>query len=328
MEYRTLGATGLRVSKLGFGASPLGNEFGVADASECTRAVHAAIDLGINYFDVAPYYGAGLAEERLGGALEGRRGDVVLATKCGRYGTADFDFSAPRVARSVDESLRRLRTDYIDLLQAHDVEFGDRSQIEGEMLPAMREMQRQGKVRYIGVTGYQLGMLRELSEQPGVDVVLSYGRYNLLITDMDRLLTPFVRQRGLGLVNASPLMMGLLTDQGPPAWHPAPARVRQAGALAAAFCRERGRRISGLALQFCLGHPYVATTLAGMSSVAQVEENVRAAGAPIDLPAVEEIRRMLAPAGGVPWPSGKPENEDYAENAGDRRAPSLLDLQR
>ena len=327
MEYRTLGATGLRVSRLGFGASPLGNEFGDAGSSECTRAVHAAIDLGINYFDVAPYYGRGLAEERLGSALEGRRDSIVLATKCGRYGPADFDFSAVRVAGSVEESLLRLRTDYIDLLQVHDVEFGDRAQLSGETLPALREMQRQGKVRYIGVTGYQLRMLRQLSEEPGVDVVLSYCRYNLFITDMDRLLTPSLRERGLGLINASPLLMGVLTDQGAPAWHPAAPGLKQAGAVAAAVCRRRGIAVSGLALQFCLDHPYVSTTLVGMSTAAQVEENVRVAAAPVDTRQIEEIRQLLAPVA-TPWPSGKPENEDYAENAGDRRAPSLLDVQR
>ena len=94
MEYGTLGRTGLEISKLGFGGSPLGNEFGETDPAEGERAVHCAIDLGINYFDVAPYYGRTLAETRLGDALAGRRNRVVLATKCGRYDLAGFDFSA------------------------------------------------------------------------------------------------------------------------------------------------------------------------------------------------------------------------------------------
>src|SRR5271163_3149024 len=97
MEYTMLGRTSLRVSKLGFGGSPLGNEFGAADPAEGERAVHCAIDLGINYFDVAPYYGRTLAETRLGAALAGRRDQVVLATKCGRYDVASFDFSARRI---------------------------------------------------------------------------------------------------------------------------------------------------------------------------------------------------------------------------------------
>src|SRR5271170_5468300 len=139
MEYATLGRTSLRVSKLGFGASPLGNEFGEVDPAEGERAVHCAIDLGINYFDVAPYYGRGLAETRLGAALVGRRDRVILATKCGRYDVAQFDFSAARIRRSIEESLQRLRTDYLDVFLAHDIEFVEARQIIEEAIPTMRE---------------------------------------------------------------------------------------------------------------------------------------------------------------------------------------------
>ena len=145
MEYRTLGRTGLRVSKLGFGGSPLGNEFGEADPVEAERAVRCAIDLGVNYFDVAPYYGRTLAETRLGGALAGRRDKVVLASKCGRYDVAKFDFSAARIRASIDESLERLRTDYLDVFLAHDIEFVDANQIIQEAIPTMRALQREGK---------------------------------------------------------------------------------------------------------------------------------------------------------------------------------------
>src|ERR1700691_5173748 len=110
MEYATLGRTGLRVSKLGFGGSPLGNEFGETDPAEGERAVHCAIDLGINYFDVAPYYGRTLAEKPLGAALAGRRDEGIPGTKCGRYDVNGFDFSAARIRSSIDESLQRLRT--------------------------------------------------------------------------------------------------------------------------------------------------------------------------------------------------------------------------
>src|SRR5215212_2606696 len=123
MEFRLLGSTGLEVSVLGFGASPLGDVFGRINADEGIRAVHCAIDLGVNFFDVSPYYGLTLAETRLGQALRGKRDRVILATKCGRYDEDEFDFSARRVAASVDESLRRLQTDYLDVVHAHDIEF-------------------------------------------------------------------------------------------------------------------------------------------------------------------------------------------------------------
>ncbi len=313
MEYRILGKTGLRVSVLGFGASPLGNEFRITDPQEGVRAVHRAIDLGINYFDVAPYYGRSLAEERLGLALQGKRHQVILATKCGRYDVRQFDFSADRVRRSCEESLRRLRTDYIDVFQAHDIEFGDRQQIIEETIPAMRKLQEEGKVRFVGITGLPLKLLRDVAERAGVDTVLSYCRYNLMITDMDDILTPFCREREIGLINASPLHMGILTEQGPPAWHPAPEAVKEAGRRVAELCRQRGVRVADVALRFCVQHPYVATTLVGMSRPDHVESNVRALEGQTPEDLLEEIRAIIAPVFNTTWPSGRPENQDYEE---------------
>ncbi len=163
MRYRILGKTGCRVSILGFGASPLGNEFRVTDPAEDARAVACAIDRGINYFDVSPYYGRTLAEKRLGEALAGRRDKVFLATKCGRYDAAGFDFSADRLAHSIDESLARLQTDYVDLLQLHDIEFGDYRQIVEESVPALEKIKQSGKARFIGATGLPLKILRNVA---------------------------------------------------------------------------------------------------------------------------------------------------------------------
>jgi L-galactose dehydrogenase len=310
MEYRTLGRTGLRVSKLGYGASPLGDEFGATDPAEGERAVHCASDLGINYFDVAPYYGRTLAENRLGAALEGRRDKVILATKCGRYDVNGFDFSAARIRRSIDESLARLRTDYLDVFLAHDIEFVTGKQIVEEAVPTMRALQREGKARYIGITGLQLNLLRRVAEAVPVDIVLSYSRYNLLITDLDDLLTPFVKEQGIGLINASPLHMGILTAGGPPPWHPASEEVRKAGRAVVELCESRGVRASDLALQFAFAHPYVATTLAGMPTVEQVRQNVAALSAVADQALLAEVRDLIAPIKDRSWPTGLPENQD------------------
>ncbi len=310
MEYRTLGRTGLAVSKLGFGASPLGDEFGAADPLEGERAVHCAIDLGINYFDVAPYYGRTLAETRLGAALQGRRDKVVLATKCGRYDVNGFDFSATRIRRSIDESLGRLRTDYLDVFLAHDIEFVHANQIVEEAIPTMRALQREGKARFIGITGLQLNMLRRVAEAVPVDIILSYCRYNLLITDMDDLLTPFVQEKGIGLVNASPLHMGVLTAPGPPPWHPASSEVKKAGRAVVELCEGRGVRASDVALQFAVAHPYVSTTLAGMPTVEQVRQNAAAASSPVDEALLAEVLALVAPYKNQSWPSGLAENQD------------------
>src|SRR3984957_13379345 len=274
MEYRKLGQTDLSLSLIGFGSSTLGDVFGNIDSNDAIRAVHLAVDRGINFFDTSPYYGTTLAETRLGEALAGKRERIILATKCGRYGMADFDFSAKRVIASMDESLRRLQTDYIDLFQVHDLEFGDARQIIDETLPALRQLQQQGKARYIGITGYPPKLLRRIAEAAPVDSILTYCHYSLMNTDMDEVLTAFARERGIGLINASALHMGILTEQGPPDRLAPPQAVRDAGKKAAEFCRSHGADISEVALRFSLGHPYVSSTLVGMANARQVEASL------------------------------------------------------
>lgn len=295
MEYRVLGKTGLRISVIGFGASPLGNEFGDIDPKEGQRAVHTAVEQGINFFDVSPFYGRTLAEDRLGAALAGRRERVVLSTKCGRYDLRQFDFSAARVRTSIEESLRRLRTDFVDLLIAHDIEFGDREQIVHETIPAMRKLQAEGKTRYVGISGLPLPLLADVAVRAEVDFVLSYCHYNLLIRDLDRDLTPVLQARGIGLINASPLHMRVLTKAGPPDWHPASADVKQAGAGIVAVCEQHGVDPAVLALRFCLDHPYISSTLIGMSTSGEVQTNLKALDFKPDPALLSEIGQIASP---------------------------------
>ena len=310
MIYKTLDKTGLQVSIIGFGASPLGHEFGTIDPEEGKRAVHYAIDQGINYFDVSPYYGRTLAETRLGEALVGYRDKVILATKLGRYDVNKVAFSSERVARSVEDSLSRLQTDYVDVIQAHDIEFGDREQIINETLPAMHLLKEAGKARFVGITGYPLHVLKEVTEAAEVDTILSYCRYNLMDTTMDDVLTPVAKAQGIGLINASPLHMRVLTEKGAPDWHPAPEDVLEAGREAARHCRSQGANIAELALRFTLQHDYVATTLIGMSKVRHVDINVRLVGEKPDPELLAEVRKIIAPVAGTYWQSGRPENGD------------------
>jgi L-galactose dehydrogenase len=308
MEYRQLGGTELRVSVLGFGASPLGDVFRKTTPVERNGAVHLAVDRGVNFFDVSPYYGNTLAEERLGEALVGRREEVLLATKCGRYGGSMFDFSAKTITAEFEESLRRLRTYYVDLLQAHDVEFGHVRQIVEETLPAMRRLQDQGKVRYIGITGYSLKNLMEIAGQAKVDSILSYCRYNLLVTDMDDALVPFAKERGIGVINASPLHMGIITKQGAAEWHPAPQAVRETGQMIVMLCKARGVDASEVALKFCLDYAGAASTLVGLSSREHVERNLKALEMWVDPELLREIAEIVGPVKNFVWPSGLEEN--------------------
>jgi len=308
MEYRALGKTGLDVSALGFGASPLGGVFGDIDEAEGIRTVHAAIDLGINFLDVSPYYGLTRAETVLGKALkEIPRDRYYVATKVGRYGADQFDFSARRVVASVDESLARLNVDYVDLIQCHDIEFGSLDQVVNETLPALRRLKEQGKVRFIGVTGLPLKIFRYVLDRAEVDTVLSYCHYCLNDTALDTLI-PYLKEKGVGIINASPLSMGLLSNQGAPAWHPASDEIKAACAEAAAFCCEHGADISQVAIQFSLANRDLATTLVGMARYQNLLKNVRWVQESIHQDLLTEVLKILAPIHNRTWPSGLPEN--------------------
>ncbi len=310
MNYRALGNTGLQVSELSFGCAPLGNEYGELEEAEAVRSVWAALDGGVTCFDTSPYYGRTLSETRLGAALEGKRDQVVLATKGGRFDYAlgnGFDFSRAGVKRMCEESLRRLRTDYLDIYQLHDIEFGDRRVVMEEGLEALRDLKQAGKVRCIGVTGYPPGLLREAAEACELDLVLSYCHYNLLNQRMQEMLVPLVSERGMGLMNGSVLHMGILSEGGPQAWHPAPARVKAAGRRAAQWCRERGACISDLAMQFAVANPAVSTTLMGARNAPEVRRTLEVACGEWDPELLAGVEEILAPVRDVEWESGRPE---------------------
>lgn len=310
MEYRTLGKTGLRVSVLGFGAAPLGDEYGALDPKEAERAVHLAIDEGINFFDTAPYYGRTLSEVRLGKALEGKRDKILLATKCCRYDFRGFDFSAARVESSIEESLTRLGTDYIDVFLAHDVEFASREQVLEETIPALQRLKERGKARFIGVTGLPVAMLRDLCATAEVDCVLSYCRYNLMNRNLDAVLAPLARERDIGLISASPLHMGMLTASGPPPWHPAPDAVKAAARAVVELCVRSGADPAGVAMRFALEYPHVHSTLSGLKTRDEVKQNLGALGRPVDPDLLRQIDAIVAPVREGMWPSGRPENSD------------------
>jgi L-galactose dehydrogenase len=308
VEYRTLGKTGLRVSTLSYGASSLGGVFRSVNEAEGIRAVHAAIDLGINFIDVSPYYGLTKAEAVLGDALKGiPRDKYYLATKLGRYGEDAFDFSPQRIASSVDESLARLGVDHVDLIQCHDIEFVSLDQVVHEAIPALHKLKESGKVRYVGITGLPLKVFRYVLDRTEVDTILSYCHYCLNDTALLDLV-PYLNQRGVGVINASPLGMGLLSNRGTPDWHPASQAIKETCARAAAFCHEQGVDIAQLAIQFSVLNPDLPTTLVGTANPKNIERNVRWTEMPIDQALLAEVLKILDPIHNETWLQGRPEN--------------------
>jgi len=308
MVYRKLGATGLNVSTLGFGASPLGSVFAPIDEADGQCAVHTALDLGINFFDVSPFYGMTRAETVLGNALAVvPRDRYFLATKVGRYGPAEFDFSAARIRQSIDESLQRLHTDHVDLIQCHDIEFADLSQIIEETLPALRAIVAAGKARFVGITGLPLKVFTTILHKAPVDTALSYCHYTLNDTSLETLV-PYFQRHNVGIINAAPLSMGLFTQQGPPDWHPASAGIRERCAQAMTYCRNKGVDIAKLAIQFAVANRQIASTLVGISSTDEIVRNVRWATEPPDQQLLAAVMNILSPIHNETWPSGRAEN--------------------
>lgn len=303
-----MGKTDMHVSILSFGASPMGNVFDIADEGEGIQAVHYAIDHGINFFDVAPFYGATLAEKRLGKALKGKRNDIFLATKCGRYGTAEFDFSYNRVLESIDESLERLQTDYVDLYQLHDIEFVDRQQIIQEAIPAIQKVKESGKARYVGITGLPVRYLASIAREVDPDTILSWAHYNLLENEINDELVPLSKEKGFGLMNAGPLLQRILSDAPLPAWHRSPQAVKDMQPVLLEVCKKHGVALSDVAIRYALDHPDIQTTIVGISTMHHVTSNLRAVDFRIPPELLAQIERIVAPVRNQMWYEGKPEN--------------------
>lgn len=310
METTVLGSTGLRVSRLSFGASALGGVFRPIDESEGIRAVHAALDAGITYFDVAPAYGGTLAETVLGKALKGvPRDRYVLSTKAGKYtrpgayGDDELDYTATRIRSELRRSMERLGTDHLDLVHLHDFEYQGRSKLREafeEGFPTLVALKEEGAIGAVSAGIYPLDLWRRVIDEAPVQAILTHNHYSLLdTTGLD--LLPACRSKGIGAINASPFASGLLTGGPPPAWHPASEADRRLLSDAARLCEARGSSIAKLAFQFAVHASPFDTTMFSTARAASVARNLAWAAEPPDPTLVEAVRALLAPLVDRQW---------------------------
>lgn len=313
MEHRQLGKTNLKLPILSFGASSLGQEFRQVDLGEALRSVKVALDLGMNFIDTSPFYGRGMSEVLLGVALRGiPRDSYVLGTKLGRYDLAHFDFSAKRVAESIDVSLHRMGVEHLDIILCHDIEFVDMSQIVNETLPALRKIQQQGKVKYVGISGYPMKMFRYVADRAPLDVILSYNHYTLQNTMLADLV-PYLKSKEIGIMNAAPFSARLLTNAPLPPWHKATPLVRQTVRKAAEHCQSKGVDIAKLALQFSIADKDLATCVVGSANPENVKRWAQWAEEPIDQQLLKEVLKILEPIHNWFYIEGRPENNDESK---------------
>jgi D-threo-aldose 1-dehydrogenase len=322
-ERRRIGGTALEVTRLGFGGAALGNLYAPVSDAAAAQAVAAACDAGIAYFDTAPYYGYGLAEERLGRALRERpRGSYVLSTKVGRLlvprppgrdreeGFVDalpfdpvYDYGYDGVMRSLEESLRRTGCGRIDVALIHDV--GARTHgadahaaildtALGEGYRALDRARRSGEIGAIGLGVNEWEVCLEAMKRADLDCFLLAGRYTLLEQGALPHLLPACRARGISVIVGGPFNSGILASEpGPESrydYAPAPAQTLDTVRRIAEVCRSHGVPLPAAALQFPLHHPAVAAVIPGARSRAEVEQNVGLVRHPVPPALWEDLR--------------------------------------
>lgn len=307
MKYRGIGKTGMKVSKLSFGASSLGGVFHSLKEEDGIIAVHTAVDNGINFIDVSPYYGHYKAEIVLGKALKNiERNRYYLSTKVGRYGkdgVNTWDYTARRAVESVYESMERLNVDYIDLINVHDIEFADLEQVCNETLPALTELRDKGVVKHVGITNLNLRHFKYVIDhipRGTVESILSFCHYCLnddaLVDYLD-----YFKLKGIGIINASPYSMGLLTERGVPGWHPAPESLKRLSRKAVDYCKSKGTSIEQLAVSFSVQNPRIATTLFSTTNPENVLKTIRYANTPLDTELLNEVQKIFEPGFRDTW---------------------------
>ncbi|HET6406835.1 MAG TPA: aldo/keto reductase [Chthoniobacteraceae bacterium] len=309
LPTRPLGRTGLELPILSFGASSLGAEFRSVTLDEVLASVRVALELGMNFIDTSPFYGRGMSEVLLGIALRDiPRESYTICTKLGRYDLAHFDFSAKRVAESIDISLHRLGCGHLDVVLCHDIEFVPMQQIVDETIPSLRKAQEQGKVKYIGFSGYPMKIFKFILEQITVDCALSYNQYTLQNTRFGDEIVPYLKAKGVGVMNAGPFSARLLTNAPLPAWLKEPEEVKAAARKAAILCAERGSDIAKLAVQFSIANPDITTTIAGSANPNNIRNWARWAAEPVDQDLLRDVQAILAPVKNIGHLEGLLEN--------------------
>ncbi|VEN58225.1 unnamed protein product [Callosobruchus maculatus] len=281
MKYLPLGGTGMNISQLSLGTATFSYFYGDYNEEECKRTVHDAIKKGINYIDTAPYYGHGTAEEILGKCLEGiPRQAYYLATKVARYEKDPklmFDFSAEKTRQSIEQSLKRMEVDYIDLIQVHDIDFAPSLDIVlKETLPTLHEFVKAGKAKYIGITGYTCSTLLECIEKSTVPIstILNYARLTM-IDDTLKEFIPKFQMKNVGILNAAVHAQGLLTNAGPSDWQAACKEIKDACTQARQHCIEKGVELGKLALYHSLQQQGPASVLVGMKDRQILDYNLK-----------------------------------------------------
>lgn len=240
--------------------------------------------------------------------MDFNRSDFIVSSKVGRYGVDSFDFSSKTVQNSVDQSLQRLGLSYLDLCICHDAEFVDFDIILKEAIPTLLELKREGKIKHIGISGLPLSLFKKAIEySKDIEFILSYCHYTLFDTTLQNFWETDLKGSNIGIINASPLSMGLLSTYGPQSWHPADSQIRSVCEDVRSYCKSNGTDLSQLALNFSLSSDFVTSTLVGMDTKDLVLQNIASLNAEVDPIVFKECFNRFEVIKNKSWPSGLPE---------------------
>ena len=201
-----------------------------------------------------------------------------------------------------------MQTDYVDLLQLHDIEFVSKEQILNEAMPAIEKIKASGKARFIGISGLPVRYLASIARQVELDTVLSWAHYNLLQDEINDELVPLSKERNFGLMNAAPLLQRVLSDATIPEWHNAPKEILAVQPALLKICKKYGVRLSDVAMRYAMDHPGITTTIVGMNSLTNIQQNVASVDFKIPEGILKEMAEVIAPIKNLMWFEGQPEN--------------------
>jgi len=303
MRYKFLGQTGLKVSRLGFGGTAFSG-FYSRDKKNNFEAIHRALELGINYFDVAPWY---TNSQAIFGSVLSQydRDKYYIATKVGRYQEKGmFDFSKEKIIKSIHESLKDLRVDYVDVIQIHDPEFATSTNVLlDETLPTLQKMKEEGLVKHIGITGYPLHLIVELIKKSPIliETALSYSRATLQDSSLIYFSDYF---ENLGLINGSINALSLLTPAGPAIWHPTDWRTKNICKKVLELCCQQGVSLPRLSMHYTAQFNCITTSLISTTDVSLLERNIEHYFQPLTVheqDVLTKIEKILQPIKNCHW---------------------------
>ena len=301
-----------KVSNIAFGCATLAELYNKYDSNEYLDVLKYSYKNGINYYDVAPFYGGGLAENRLGEFIkipEINREKIFVATKIGRYTDLNnnlgsggyFDFTPSKIEESIKMSMKMLNINYIDLIQCHDIENVESNKII-DILPLLDHFKKIDKIRGIGINSYPIYPLEKIIESTKIkiDSVGTYAHHTLIndsLTDY----VPYFKKKNIKIINSSPLAMGLLTNNGPPSWHPASNNMRNSVLDIINYCEKKKENVEDISMRFSLSNQNILTTITGGKNILEIEKNIDSLNNPLSNQMLSDINNITKPIKNKLW---------------------------